>query len=678
MPFATVKLVGGVNAEKTPVLNEASISSSQLIRFREGLVQKLGGWDLFYPSAIPGIPRDLHAWEDLEAVTHLGIGAVNYLGVITNGVLNNITPQYNVINISNAFSTVAGQTKVLVYAPGSQVGEDDVIVFNTPVSVGGVILFGVYAVAEYFGPDYFYINAAAAATSTITNGGAVPVFYTNANSATVTVIFANHVYTVGQTITYPILTSVGGINISGFYVVYSVTDANTFSFVAATIATSTASAAMNGGNAQITDWIAPTLVDLNSGYGIGTYGEGGYGSGFPLPIHTGTEIQASNWSLDNFGEILVACSNGGPIFTWGPTTGNLYGQVIPQAPIANGGIFLAMPEEMIVAWGASTFNVSDPMLVAWCDAGNYNVWTAATGNQAGTYRIPRGSKIVGGLQSPQQALIWTDLSIWSMTYVGYPLVWGFNEIASGCGLIGQHAAEVIETSVYWMSQKAFFVLSGGSVSPIECTVWDVIFQNLNTAYAGNIRAAANSQFNEMAWYYPSNSSVSGENDSYVKLNTLTNEWDYGLLARTAWIDQSVLGSPIGTDTSGYIYQHETSNDANGTALNSSFQTGFFMLSDGEDIPFIDRVMPDFKWGFYNAPQTATIQMTLYGYNDAGAIDDPSQVPSVYGPYTVTRSTNFFNPRARNRFLAINVASDDLGSFWRLGGCKFRYAPDGRQ
>ena len=304
-------------------------------------------------------------------------------------------------------------------------------------------------------------------------------------------------------------------------------------------------------------------------------------------------------------------------------------------------------------------------------------------DQAGSYIIPKGSKIVGGMQGPQQGLIWTDLSIWAMQYVNQPLVYSFNEIGTGCGLIGQKAAGSLNGSVYWMGQSQFFRLAGNGVEPLNCPVWDVAFQNLNVAYAENIRFAANSRFSEVVWYYPSTNSISGENDSYVKYNTLIDQWDYGLLSRTAWLDQSILGSPLGTDISGsssYIYQHETTVingvtvplfNADTSAMVSSFRTGYFEISDGECKMFVDQIWPDMKWGFFNGSQAAQVQITFY------VTDYPGDAERVYGPYTVTNTTEFITPRFRGRLVSIQISSSDLNSFWRLGAMRYRVQEDGK-
>ena len=164
----------------------------------------------------------------------------------------------------------------------------------------------------------------------------------------------------------------------------------------------------------------------------------------------------------------------------------------------------------------------------------------------------------------------------------------------------------------------------------------------------------------------------GEVDSYVKFNTFLSVWDYGTLGRSAWIDQSVLGPPIGADPSSlYIYQHETSPDADGQPLMASFQTGYFALADGDWKTFVDQVWPDFKYGYFNGSQGATVNLTFY------VADYPGQTPTVYGPFPFTQASTFVTPRFRGRLVSIGVSSSDQGTWWRLGGVRYRYAPDGR-
>jgi hypothetical protein len=329
-----------------------------------------------------------------------------------------------------------------------------------------------------------------------------------------------------------------------------------------------------------------------------------------------------------------------------------------------------MPQRQIVALGSTFTGVQDHLLIRWCDLNNFNSWIATPVNQAGSYRLTKGSRIVGGLQGPQQGLIWTDLALWSMQYVNLPDVYNFNEIAVGCGLIGKKAMAILNNTVFWMSQSQFFVFAGDGVKPLPCTVWDFIFQELDTTQVSKIRAAANSRFNEIAWYFPTQSG-GGEVDAYVKYSLSTGGWDFGYLSRTAWIDQSVLGPPIGGSSSGLIFQHETSPNADGQPMSSSFQTGYFTLQDGDLLSFIDQVWPDFKWGYYNGAQNATLLMTFY------VADYPGQTPRVHGPYSMTQATQYITPRLRGRLVSIKFESSDVDTFWRIGAPRYRVTPAGK-
>jgi hypothetical protein len=228
---------------------------------------------------------------------------------------------------------------------------------------------------------------------------------------------------------------------------------------------------------------------------------------------------------------------------------------------------------------------------------------------------------------------------------------------------------------YWMGQSQFFRYAGGGVEPILCPVWDVIFQDLDTSNLDKIRVAPNSRFNEIAWYYPT-TDVSNP-IKYVKYNIGLNAWDFGVLARTAWLNQSVLGPPIGAgpsndaNTNSYIYQHETSTNADGLPMLSSFQTGYFALDEADVKTFVDQVWPDMKWGYYGGAQTATVNITFFATDYAG------QTPYQYGPFAVTQSTTYVTPRMRGRLVSIKIDSSDLDSWWRLGNIRYRLQADGR-
>lgn len=773
MPHATMKLIPGVDQNRTPTLNEAAISSCNLIRFqpdRQGMAlpQKLGGWTKFYNGVVPGVPRNLWAWQDAYANPYLAVGSTTGLYAINSGgALLGISGQYYTVSKPVSVSTTAGSATVSIVDDEANILSGDTVFIKTQIAVGGLVLFGNYQ-CTYVDPDTYRIEVVDAAgypvfaTSTVSNGGAVPQFTTASGSNIVTVTLASHDYQVNQFFPVLVPTTFNGVTLSGNYVIQSVTGTGTFTINASNSATASGSASLNSGLAQyeyyLGNTVAPSAAGFGTGeFGIGTFGigtipsngreydivnvqpstpsagfvtytignagnralievpagtaftvsgvtpsnynsvnpfsvvsstrgslsgntstlviasteTGAYSSGGTLTFTSYATGSATDWSLGNWGETLISCPRNNGIYQWDPQLGSASSALIPTAPIANQGMFIAMPQRQIVAYGSTYNGIQQPLLVRWCDIGNFNVWSPQVTNQAGSYFIPKGSRIVGGIQGPQQGLIWTDLGVWAMQYVSQPYIYQFNEIGAGCGMVAEKAAGAINGDVYWMGLKQFFKLAGSGVEPVNCPVWDVVFQNLNMDYADNIRVAVNSSFHEIAWYYPSNDSVNGENDSYVKLNVLINQWDYGTLDRASWLDQSVLGQPIGASPTGYIYQHEVSLNADDQPMASSFRTGFFQMSEAELKMFVDQVWPDMKWGYYNGAKNAAVGITFH------VADYPDGQVSSYGPYTLTEATTYITPRFRGRLVSIEISSNDLDTFWRLGGIRYRLQPDGK-
>lgn len=746
MPHATIRLKPGVETNNTPVLNEAAYSSSQLIRFLQernglGLAQKLGGWVNYYRSAISSKIRALKGWSDLNAVNHLGIGAESSLNVLTSGNLIDITPETLTTNTAPVFVTTSGSNVVTITDSNAPaLSTFDYVNFVTPVAVGGLTLYGPYALQSVASTTYTIFASTTATlsanTSTNTVAGSFVVgktyqivsvgttdftligasantvgvifnatgvgtgtgtaklvgvyaFQTTSSSSIVTGYFDNHGYSVGSAFDIGVPITLGGITLSGLYTVISTPTANTFTFAASTLATSSVGpTAINSGNAQSVYYIGVGPQALPTGFGVGGYGVGGFGVGVGI-TQPETPITATDWTLDNFGSYLVACPAGGAIYYYDPNGQLQNAQYVGgNAPLVNSGIFVAMPERQIIAYGSSFTLQADPLLVRWCDVGDFTTWNATATNQAGSFRIPTGSKIVAGIQGPQQGLLWTDLDLWAMQYVGTPLVYGFNKIGSNCGAISRHCVGQLGNNIYWMSQKQFFVMMGSGPQAINCPIFDVIFQNINSAYLYKVCCGVNSQFNEITWYYPSASST--ENDSYVKYNVTLDQWDFGTLGRTAWIDQSVLGPPIGAGSDNWIYQHEVGNDAvyNGqtTGMQSSFSTGYFQLNEADNLVFIDQIWPDMKWGTYSGNQNATVYLTI-NYTNYATDTATSPATSYYSgspsnqvtsiTFPMTQSTEYISCRIRARFMSFSLSSNDTGTFWRLGGVKYRYQPDGK-
>lgn len=767
MSFGSVTLVPGLNVERTPTLLRAGFSSTSFVRFKDSLVQKYGGWELYYGFPLIGIPREMHAWQDLNQIDHLAIGTTQRLDVLTSGSLIDITPQtFSTTTSVPNISTTSGSSIVTIVDTGvTNPMIYDSVFFNVPVSIGGIILDGLYQIVQINGSHSYNIDSGIQASSTVnnptsTNGttaignntlhfaatppwvvsslasfpadisvfditnptaipsgtytlsatgttvvmsanasapgvgnpdsivfASTPAFFTTSGSAQVSVNFVNHGLSIGGLVVFPIPTSVGGVTISGTYSVVGVADVNDFSINASSLATSTTAVAkvMNSGLMNLTYFIsigpAPSGFGYSldpggpTGYSRGGYGGVGSGGGGQ---QTGTEISAVDWSLDNWGSYLMACPKNGGLYYWNPQGGFLNATLISSAPPFNTGMFVSMSQQILVAFGSSVQEgigwQQQPLLVQWSDAGDFLNWNASSATQAGNYTLSPGSMIVAALAGSNQNLLWTDLDMWAMNYIGPPDVYGFNKIGAGMGAVSMHSVQQLRGSVFWMGRTNLYSYTGGGANVIPCPVWDAVFQNLNTNYLQNVRAMPNTPFNEVGWLYPSAGSVNGECDSYVKFNITEPgaPWDIGSLQRSAWIDQTVLGNPIGASPQSFIYQHETTPDADGVAMNSTFTSGEFYLSEAEDFVFVDQIIPDFKWSTYTGSTSAQIQISF------NVTNYPGDIPVVYGPYTVNNQTQYISTRFRGRLMSITVQSDDLGSFWRIGSCKYRYSPAGRR
>ena len=757
---ASLKLIPGVDFNKTPALNESGISASNLIRFfpdRTGaaLPQKLGGWSKFIDTQFPTTIKAITSWADANAQSHLAVGMTGSLATVTNGSVTTRSPSFYEYSVTPDFSTQAGNPEVDIIDAGSNVSETSSVFIMTPVSVGGLVLFGLYSVKSQSADQYSVdatnvIGTLLPAPSTVLNGGTLPVFDTIAANPIITVTLADHGFTPGANfaVLVPIVLSGATIQV-GNYTVQTVPSSSTFTILIDSTPTTTDTATMNGGMAKFRYYIGRDVQSSGGGYGTGGYGRGGYGAGittgsgrvfdttaasgvgsvatlsfaenFAIPVGsritvdgvTPTEFNGNwvvtastagspstvsflaggpisgpqtvagtitvsqwafepvlDWTLDNWGSDLIACPQNGAIYGWSPIDGGGDAMIIPNCPTNNEGALVAMPQRQIVAWGSTFNDIQDPLLVRFCDINDYSDWVANATNQAGSFRLSGGSKIVGAAQSSGQILLWTDISIWSMQYVSLPLVYSFNELSRGCGLIGRKAMASGGGGLYWMSQSQFFRYAGNGVEPLQCAVWDVIFQDIDMDYVDNIRAAPNARFSEISWYYPTVGS-GGIPTKYVKYNWLVDAWDYGNLTRTAWIDQGVFGPPIGASENRYIYQHETSPDADGEAMNPSLTTGYFALADGDQLTFVDQIWPDMKWATYGDDGSGTIQITFH------VTEYPGIPPRTYGPYNVTKNTTYITPRFRARLMAIEISSQDIGSFWRLGNMRYRISPDGK-
>lgn len=666
MAFSKIAIRPGVTVELTPTLNMGGYSLSQLIRFYAGQMQKIGGWTRVPVAQLAGICRAIFSWADLVGTYHMALGTDQRLYVMTGGALLDLTPIVATSNIAPAITTVAGSNVVTItdisYAPS--VG--DWINLTTNIGIAGANILvpaGFYQTINTAGNGY---SIALNATATATSGPGVATTYTTVSgSPIVTVVLGGHGLSVGSAYLAAPSVTLGGLVISGPYSASAVLDSNTFQISAGSPASSNATAAVNSGNMQIL-YLLPSGQQISvavGGFGAGDFGGGDWG-GTNAGDTTPLVVSLRTWSLDHFGQDLIASPDLGKIYYWQPPVVTPAIPLSGTAPLINKVVF-AMPQtQIIIAAGSSFSTVYNPTLVRWCDSGDFTDWDATVTNQAGSFQLPSGSYITAGLATGLGALIWTDVDLWSMTYQGLPYVFGFNQVGTNCGALSKRAPAVIGQQVVWPTlHGGFYRFSGGSITPMECPVWDFFWNNIDLQQAEQCESALNSAYNEVAWYFRSKVS----DTRYIKWNYLEDIWDFGILDRTAWRNHTPFNDPVGTDSLGNIFVHENSADADGSPLQCYGQTGYYDINSGDGIQYVNAIIPDFLLG-----PGSTLQLTIF------ATDNPGDAPRSYGPFMITPATRRFNVSLRGRQIAFRYASNDLGSTWRTGATRINVKEAGRR
>ena len=386
-----------------------------------------------------------------------------------------------------------------------------------------------------------------------------------------------------------------------------------------------------------------------TGYGGSTFGNGLYG----LPSEdTGSILRATTWSLENWGEYLLGCTaDDGKIYQWTLNSATP-AAVLSNAPTSCSGMMVT-EERFVFAFGAG----GDPRKVAWSDRENNNLWTPAATNEAGDIQIQTNGVILAGLRTRGQSLILTDQDAHTATYSGPPYVYGFERVGTSCGLIAANAAASVDAGVMWMGQRSFFVYSGGAVQALPCDVSDYVFSDINSDQKSKVHAVVNSRFNEIWWFYPSESST--ECDSYVSFDYAENIWTTGLIDRTAGVDRGVFRQPFWIAADGTLYEQEIGFNY-GTQTPFA-ETGPIAIGVGEQVMAVRGMIPDEKTlGDVNA----TFKTRFY----------PTDTERNYGPYSMANPTSL---RFTGRQIRMRVTGD-AASDWRVGIMRLDAVAGGRR
>ena len=393
-----------------------------------------------------------------------------------------------------------------------------------------------------------------------------------------------------------------------------------------------------------------TDATLKTGYGYGTYGSSAYGVARP---DLGAIIPATTWSMDSWGEYLVACSSAdGQLLEWqlGFTTPTK-AVAITNAPTSCEAV-MTTAERFVFGLGAS----GNPRKVSWCDQEDNTVWTPSATNQAGDFEINSVGSIKCGKRVRGINLIFTDVDVHVATYIGLPYVYSFEKAGSGCGVISSQAVAAIDTAAIWMSKSGFWVYDG-YVKPLVSDVGDYIFQNINYNQSSKVYAVHNSKYGEIIWFYPS--SASNENDSYVVYNYREGHWAIGSLARTAGTDRGVFTNPLMISSDGYIYEHEVGFTYDGSTPYA--ESGPYEIGNGDNIMSVRRVIPDEQT---LGEVVVSFKTRMY----------PMATETTYGPYSAAQPTDV---RFAARQVKVRYTGDVLDD-WRVGVNRFDVVAMGKR
>jgi hypothetical protein len=439
--------------------------------------------------------------------------------------------------------------------------------------------------------------------------------------------------------------------------------------------------------AGLTNGTVDGLIQAGSPFGQGPFGNNPYGaSGSPLGPSGAAAviITPDTWSLDSFGQILVACLTAdGKLYS---STPNAQAAQIANSP-TNCRALVVTPERFLFALGAG----GDPRLVQWPDQQSLTNWTISAATQAGNFPLQTSGRLVAGRRTARETLLWTDDDLWSAIYIGGVLVYAFQQRGTNCGLIGPNAACVADGAAYWMGNGQFFVYDG-AVRPIPCEVRDTVFGDFASAQQAKVQAIPVPQFSEVWWFYPSASQTGTENDHYVSYNYRSGFWMTGTLGRAAGVGAGVFTTPQLWDSNGFLYSHEQPASAGWGTLVPYVESGPFELGQfdssrmsitaGDRMLRVQRLISD---ELILGNVTGTIYAAKY----------PTDTETVAGPFALTAPTS---PRITGRYFrlrldtnltlpgmlngtiplngTVQLGAQDVGSDWRVGTFRIGVVPAG--
>ncbi len=531
---------------------------------------------------------------------------------------------------------------------------------------------------------YIYTEGAVYDITPIRETASLSNPFTTNGTTTVSVADAAHGAAVGDFVTFDSFSTIDGLDMNQEFEITSVTDASNYKVTHTSTASGSTSGGGGSGNAKYQITTGPATSTYGYGWGTETWGASTWDT---ARSSSNVVLSARQWSLDNFGEDLIATVLNGGTFIW-DTSGGVGSRAtaLSNAPTASRFSLVSTDTRHLLIFGTETTigdkTTQDDLLLRFSDREDATDYTPVSTNEAGSLRISDGSRIIGAVKSTGQVLIWTDTSLHGLQFVGTPFTFGLRQLGANAGLIAQHAAIEVNGIAYWMSDDAFY-LYDGVVKKMPCSVQDYVFDDISYTNKADIAVGLNTAFNEIIWYYPSSNAT--QIDRAVAYNYLEGTWYTINLARTTWLGAYVYENPIATEYnasatanvstilgltagSSFVYEHEVGNNqADGSAINAFLETGSVEIADGDQLMSVSKLVPDFD----NLANTMTAQLTLEQY--------PQSTANVQTSGSITSSTEKLSVRGRGRAVKIKYETNTVNDTpWRLGSQKLQIRPDGRR
>ena len=641
MPLTKLQFRPGVNRETTSYTNEGGWFDCDKVRFRFGTPEKIGGWEKQSSNSFLGTCRALHPFVALSGESYLSVGTHLKYYINEGGAYNDITPiRETTAAGAVTFSATDGSSTITVTDTNHGALENDFVTFSGAVTLGGTIT------ADILNQEY-----------------------------QITAIVNSNTYEIEARA----VASLADITIDGQYT--------------PTLVVANASDTGNGGASVVGAYQVNTGLDTTvagTGWGAGTWGRGSWGSAASLTA-IGDILRI--WGHDNFGEDLVFNIRDGGLFYWDKSTSSApFARAValsdlagadPTTPTIAKQVLVSDRDRHIIVFGCDPENdigVQDPLLIRFSDQGNPTVWQSLATNTAGDLRIGSGSQIITAVETRQQMLVFTDVSLHAMQFLGPPFTFGINEISTNITIAGPLASIAVEDTVFWMGREEFYVFNG-QVQKLPCSVRSYVFNDFNETQAEKVTAGVNSSFSEVWWLYPS--AGSDNIDRYVVYNYQEQVWYYGTLARSVWLDRGINQFPLAAGQDGYLYLHEKGLDDGSTtpavAISAYIESSQMDIGDGENFVFMRRLIPDLTFDSSTAasPQ-ADFTLQTRNYPGGPYLQTSTDAVTRTATVPVEQFTNQVNLRLRGRSFALKIASSDMGVAWRLGSPRVDIRPDGRR